>query len=45
MREHYSSIGLDEKRAAVTNVVRLVPVGDRLGDQEAEKKGRLALQR
>ena len=25
MREHYSSVDLDEKRAAITNVVRLVP--------------------
>ena len=25
MREHYSSVDLDEKRAAIANVVRLVP--------------------
>lgn len=38
MREHYSTTALDEKRAAVANVLRLVPMGDRLRDQEAETK-------
>jgi hypothetical protein len=34
MREHYSTVGLDEKKAAVANVLRLVPrtkVGTRVG--------------
>jgi hypothetical protein len=39
MREHYSSVDLDEKCAAIANVVRLVPrasdgkVGERCGSR------------
>ena len=38
MREHYSTVGLDEKRAAVAGVVKLVilPGGDRSGDRAPE---------
>jgi hypothetical protein len=28
MREHYSTVGLDEKRAAVASVLRLLPGGE-----------------
>ena len=28
MREHYSTFGLDEKRAAVASVLRLLPEGE-----------------
>lgn len=28
MREHYSTVGLDEKRAAVASVLRLLPQGE-----------------
>lgn len=38
MTAHYSTVALDEKRTAMTNVVRLVPMGDRLGDRAGEKK-------
>ena len=37
MREHYSTVGLDEKRAAVASVVRLVS-GDPSGDRDPETK-------
>ena len=44
MQRHYSHVSLDEKRAAVAGVLRLVPPsgGDRGGDQ---RKGRLAQSR
>jgi integrase len=41
MREHYSSVDLEEKRTAVGKVVRLVVNrggGDRSGDQESGSK-------
>jgi integrase len=43
MREHYSSVDLDEKRAAIANVVRLVPrsteqVGETVGECPEKKK-------
>jgi integrase len=40
MREHYSSVGLDEKRKAVADVVRLVPtkVGTEVGTEAGKKK-------
>lgn len=45
MREHYSSVALDEKRAAISNVVRLVPratstaqVGETVGECSEKKK-------
>ena len=43
MREHYSSVDLDEKRAAIANVVRLVPrstdeVGETVEECPEKKK-------
>ncbi len=40
MREHYSTVGLDEKRAAIAGVVKLVipPSGDRGGDRPPENE-------
>jgi integrase len=41
MREHYSSVGLDEKQQAVANVLRLVPtskVGTEVGNGAETKK-------
>jgi integrase len=48
MTAHYSTVGLDEKRAAVDGVVRLVPLPksvDASVDEGGKKKGQLALQR
>jgi hypothetical protein len=48
MRDHYSTVGLDEKLTAVASVHRLVPIGvvspaggesgDRSGDRSAGQK-------
>ena len=40
MREHYSTVALDEKLVAVSSVHRLVPLGsgDAGGDANAEQK-------
>jgi hypothetical protein len=40
MQRHYSHVSLDEKRAAVAGVLRLVPPsgGDRGGDQEKSRR-------
>jgi hypothetical protein len=39
MQRHYSHVSLDEKRAAVAGVLKLVPTGgDRGGDEEKSRR-------
>jgi integrase len=48
MRAHYSTIGMDEKRAAVDGALRLVPLPqsvDASADGPEKEKGQLAVQR